>query len=153
MRVYFDNAGRVIFTLSGSYAPPGDYIEVEDVGEDDLGDLTEWQVVEGQLVRPADLEERRLVAARAVAEIDKSDLLLVLMELKILSPEEVDDASAGTIPVTFEAMMASWPTEARIAARVKWRADARISRTNPVIMAAGYALGVPDEVMDWIFVV
>lgn len=53
MKLYYNSTdGRVLHTLSGTTTPPGDWIEVPD---QDLGDLADWRVIEGQLVRAVDL--------------------------------------------------------------------------------------------------
>lgn len=69
MRAYHDAEGLVLYTLTGDLTPPGSWIEIED---QDLGDLTAWRVIEGELVRvsiePLKAEARaRLAAAIAAA--------------------------------------------------------------------------------------
>lgn len=149
MRVYYDPAdGRVLFTLTGAATPPGTWIEVE---EQDLGDLTDWLVIEGELVRPEGWEMSKLLEARAAASLSKADLLIQLATYGILTPEEAQQAASGAIPASMEMMLESLPPEAQMAARIKWAADNEISRNHPVIVMAAYALGLSDVLVDQIF--
>lgn len=99
---------------------------------------------------PADLAAE-LEARRDAAWLDKSSLLLRLMDAKILSEADADAASGGEIPALLAPHVDGLPSGARTAARVKWKADAVISRKHPVIVSAAYALGVSDETLDQIF--
>ena len=69
MRVYHDAEGSILYTMAGGASPPGTYIEIEPV---DLGDLTGWRVVDGELVRPEGWADVALTNARleAVARIN-----------------------------------------------------------------------------------
>lgn len=69
MRVYHDAEGSILYTMAGTASPPGSYIEVETA---DLGDLSGWRVVDGELVRPEGWADTELVNRRlaAVARIN-----------------------------------------------------------------------------------
>ena len=94
----------------------------------------------------AELQNRR-----NLTEIDKSTLLGALATLGVFTWEEADAASNGVIPAHMEEMMAELPPDVQAMARIKWRSDAVISRMNPVIVLAAYALGITDEQLDAIF--
>lgn len=151
MRIYHDSNGRILYTLisaSGSTFPDGDFIEVEAA---DLGDLTGWRVVDGALVEAPGHAQAQLLRARAETCLDKGELLIRLVGAGILPPAEAEDAAMGIIPPSMEAMMTSLPPEVQTAARIKWRTDAEIGRTHPVIVSAAYAMGLSDEDVDAIF--
>ena len=99
---------------------------------------------------PADLAAE-LSRRRSSAVMDKGELVQVLDELRILSPDEVDEVTRGDIPPRIEALMEGLPADARRAAITKWRLDTVIRRTHPVIVSAAYALGISDEALDEIF--
>lgn len=88
---------------------------------------------------------------RSGALMDKAALVLALDQLGILSPAEVDEVTRGDIPARIAALMDGLPADARRAAITKWRLDAVISRTHPVIVSAAYGLGITDEALDQIF--
>ena len=94
----------------------------------------------------ADLQRRR-----ASTYLDKSDLLIRLAQFGILTPAEAEGAALGNIPTSMAAMLAGLPTDAQMAARIKWAADIQIGRTHPVIVAAAYALDLSDPLVDQIF--
>lgn len=77
MRVYHDEAGAVTCTVDGSYFPPGIYI---DVPHQELGDLTDWRVVEGELVRVVDLGTARDRARHEVNRVRGAVRLLFITE-------------------------------------------------------------------------
>lgn len=53
MRIYYDSSGQVLYTIMGdNVGPESPYIVLPD---QDLGDLSDWQVVEGELVRAVPL--------------------------------------------------------------------------------------------------
>lgn len=99
---------------------------------------------------PSDLAAE-LFRRRSSALMGKGELVQVLDELRILSPDEVDEVTRGDIPARIEALMEGLSAAARRAAITKWRLDTVISRTHPVIVAAAYVLGITDETMDEIF--
>lgn len=93
----------------------------------------------------------RLAGARAAAALDKADLLLALWQAEILTPEDAEIAAGGQIPPTFAALLADQPDDVKITARIKWAADTRISRMNPLILLAAWAADISDAVLDQIF--
>lgn len=112
-----------------------------------------WDAAAGAWIdprTPADLAAE-LFRRRSSAQMDKGALVQVLDELRILSPDEVDEVTRGDIPARIEALMEGLSADARRAAITKWRLDTVISRTHPVIVAAAYGLGITDEVLDEIF--
>ena len=97
-----------------------------------------------------------LYAARSAASMDKSELLIAMATLGILTPQDAEIAAGGAIPPTIQGVLDTlppevFPDEARMVARIKWASDNVISRVNPVIVLAATALGVTDEQMDQIF--
>ena len=139
-------------TISGSY-PPSEWYLVEGVPTripaSPEGAHWRFDHESGQWVdaRPADWLQTR----RAVAYLAKSDLLIALASHEVIGWDEAALASAGQIPPSLVPMMEALPPEAQAAATIKWNADGEISRMHPVILAAAYALGLSDELVDQIF--
>lgn len=99
---------------------------------------------------PADMQAT-LYAARDAASMDKTDLLTAMLLSGKLTLEDFEIAGEGRIPSAIEPSLSQLPVEAQAIARVKWRNDVTISRTNPVIVLAAMALGITDQQMDAIF--
>lgn len=120
-----------------------------------------WDGAEWSIYVPTQAEQdatraERLISARQEARLDKSTLLIRMVEAQILPPEDAEVAAGGEIPAAIQTVLNGlppevFPPEAYTVARIKWRSDNIISRTNPVIVLAGAALGVSDEGMDAIF--
>lgn len=144
--------------IEGIYDPAGYYLiegEPEPVPIPPRPEGDGWQFDHdtGEWIdprTPADLADE-LQAKRDATHMPKSDLLIALASFEIISWEEADLAAEGQIPASLVPMMESLPIEAQHAARIKWKADAEISRTHQVILSAAYALGLPDELVDQIF--
>ena len=99
---------------------------------------------------PADFAAA-LQSARHSAQRDKSELLMDLAMMGVLTVPEAVQAARGDIPESFEAALSSLPEEAQGIARIKWAGDQVISRMNPLILMAAYAKGITDEQLDQAF--
>lgn len=71
MRLYYDNSGQIAFTVMGDdVGPESSYIVLPN---QDLGDLNDWRVIDGQLVRAVDLgiaqDRARLEVNRVRGEV------------------------------------------------------------------------------------
>lgn len=99
---------------------------------------------------PADLAAA-LYAAREQTSLDKSELLTRMLMSGLLPVSDIEAAGEGRIPPSLEPALAMLPPEAQVVARIKWRNDPIISRTNPVIVLAGAALGMSEEQLDALF--
>lgn len=102
--------------------------------------------VEGQPLSYPTLEQMRVRAW-----LDKSDLLIKLAMLQLLTPEEAEQAAEGVIPASIAGVMGSLSPEEQLAARIKWRTDSVISRNHPVIVAAAYGMDLTPEQVDELF--
>ena len=94
--------------------------------------------------------QQELYAKRNRAQLDKSELLTRLMVMKIFTPEQMIEARRD-VPAFMMPMLDALSPEARAVAIVKWSSDNVISRNNPVIVLAAYALGLTDEQVDALF--
>lgn len=97
-----------------------------------------------------------LYAAREATTLDKSDLLIRMTLAGLLPAEDAEIAAGGVIPPAIQAALDALPAEvfpadAQLVARIKWRSDNIISRTNPVIVLAAVVLGITDDQLDEIF--
>lgn len=93
----------------------------------------------------------QLYAAREATALDKSELLTRMLMSGLLPVSDIEAAGEGRIPPSLEPALAMLPPEAQVVARIKWRNDPVISRTNPVIVLAGAALGMSEEQLDTLF--
>lgn len=109
-----------------------------------------WDGQEWIDARTPDDVLNELYARRNAAYLDKSDLIGRLIMGKILTPDQAVEAR-NDVPAFMMPMLEQLPEDARAMARVKWTVDTVISRMNPVIVAAGYALNLTDEQIDAIF--
>lgn len=107
--------------------------------------------MEIKVYKPSSWAVDALVARREAASLSKSDLLIRMATFSLISWDEAALAASGQVPASLTPMMDAMPVEARAAAVIKWTADAEISRTHPVILAAAYALGLSDQLVDEIF--
>lgn len=148
IKVYHDEAGNILYTLSGDVTPDGDFIEVEHLPE---GDIAGFRIEDGEIVPREDYAEIKLAELRENTSLDKSELLIRLMMAGILSPEEASAASRGLIPESFEDFITGLDPQTRAVAEVKWGADNEIERLNPLIVMAAFSKDIPDSVVDDIF--
>lgn len=99
---------------------------------------------------PAQVSEA-LYTTRQRTSLDKSELLTRMLLSGLLPVSDIEAAGEGRIPPSLEPALAMLPPEAQVVARIKWRNDPVISRTNPVIVLAGAALGMSEEQLDTLF--
>lgn len=92
-----------------------------------------------------------LFAMRERTSLDKSELLTRMLISGLLPVSDIEAAGEGRIPPSLEPALAMLPPEAQVVARIKWRNDPVISRTNPVIVLAGAALNMSEEQLDALF--
>lgn len=129
MRIYFDDDGRVIGTVDGSYAPPGTFIEVP---YQDLGDLFDWRVVDGALVRAAAPVIFPILSARQIRSI------LVLKGIPLASVQ----AYIEGLPESVEKDLLL----------IDWEYATEFERDHLAIARVATAFEIPPETVDdWWF--
>lgn len=100
--------------------------------------------------RTADDIQKEIYARRNAAQLDKTELIGRLMMSKILTPDQAIEAR-NDVPAFMMPLLDNLPEDARAMALIKWAGDTVISRNNPVVVLAGYALGLSDERLDALF--
>lgn len=131
----------------------GDDGEVAEIPEAPEGDFWVFDIPSRAWVDPRSRAEltQLLYEARERTVLDKSELLTRMFMGGLLSIEDVEVAGEGRIPPSIEPALAMLPPEAQVIARIKWRNDAVISRSNPVIVLAAAALSLSEEQLDLLF--
>lgn len=149
------NAGADKVVVLGEF-PPESYYKlggVELMPPKPEGEFWTFDVEAERWVDPrtaADLAAA-LYTVREHTSLDKSELLTRMLMSGLLPVSDIEAAGEGRIPPSLEPALAMLPPEAQVVARIKWRNDPVISRTNPVIVLAGAALGMSEEQLDTLF--
>ncbi|AZV00350.1 hypothetical protein [Paracoccus sulfuroxidans] len=92
-----------------------------------------------------------LAAARASANMTRSDFLLAAISAGIILPSDAGPAARGEIPPSLVPVFDGLPLEVRIEAVVRWGAATVIERTNPVLAALAEAMAITDADLDALF--
>lgn len=146
MRVYYDDAGRILFTakVSGGFNPPGQYIEVDDTAEVDPArhGVSDGELVELTLLTP----ERRDVLLdeirRARGEA-RARFITVLPGQEMVYLEKRAEAEAflahpaptpALFPMVFSEVGITAPTAAEVAA--VWLNMSDLWRTASTVIEA-----------------
>ena len=92
-----------------------------------------------------------LEAARASANMTRSDFLLAAIRAGIILPSDAGPAARGEIPPSLEPVFDGLPPEVQIEAVVRWSASTMIERMNPVLAALAGAMTITDAQLDALF--
>lgn len=109
---------------------------------------TGWTVIESEPV--PEPPRRSIEQARDETSLVKTNLLANIMLAKLITPEQMIEASNG-IPAFMMQLLNTFPPEARAIAIVRWSSATLINRRDPIIILAGYSMGLTDEQLDDFF--
>lgn len=95
--------------------------------------------------------EAELKSLREVAEMSRTDFLLVAINAGLILPTDAGPAARGEIPPSLAPVFTSLPTDVQIEAVVRWGAATVIERMNPVLLILAEAMQISDEQLDALF--
>lgn len=99
---------------------------------------------------PADLQAS-LYAVREATMRDKSDLLMALVQMRLMEAADARVAARGDIPEVYQDAFSQLPQEAQDYAMIKWPSDQVISRMNPIALLFAFVAEIDDDQLDAAF--
>lgn len=114
---------------------------------------SEWAEFDFETKQWVDLYDPVLAleAARATANMARSDFLLAAISAGIILPSDAGPAARGEIRPSLVPVFDGLPPEVRVEAIVRWGAATVIERTNPVLAALAEAMAISDADLDALF--
>jgi hypothetical protein len=113
-------------------------------------DLRRARVENGAVVEVD--EEPDIEAARARMRITRRQMILALVAVEWITPEEaLAAATSGAAPAALEALLAGMPAAEALAARITWAAMTEADRAHPLVAALGAARELTDAEIDAFF--
>lgn len=121
IKVYYDEAGTILYTLSGDVTPPGDFIEVDHLPE---GDIAGFRIEEGEIVLRGNHAEIKL-------EIEREQMVCSALQGKLaLGAERWADVEAllndTETPWAMKQVILTateWPRNSQMMTELAWLLD------------------------------
>ena len=148
MRVYYDESGKIKFTVMGDSGPAGDWIEVEAV---DLGDLTRWRVIDGLLEERSEWVDEELQRRRESAWLPNVAFFLAVKNMGILTAQEAAMGARGEIPPNIQAIIDTLPVPVQEDLIITFAGAERFERLDPFLLMFQQEFGITDEQADALF--
>jgi len=113
----------------------------------------EWDFANGVWIdtRPDDEKARVMERVRQAATMSRTDFVVAVTGLGILTPSDAILAVKGEIPASLDLLFEDLSSSEQLEARIRWAGATIIERMNPFILNFAAKLEMSDDQLDSIF--
>jgi len=130
--------------------PNGDMISLSEIRS---YPWQEWNFADQAWIdtRPEDEKARVLSRVRQHSSMSRTDFVIAVTNLGILTVEDAVFAVKGEIPTSLNILFEDLSVSEQIEAKIRWAGATIIERMNPLILIFAEKLGLTEEQLDSLF--